>query len=154
MAGKLIGVHTVEFQDGTTTSTGGTGYVDMTGSTINYVTQGDNSSFLLRCDCQVYQTLSSNGGTNIHFHFNGTEYGAATTTATSDAWSRFGNGAPTNGSYNITRIWPLEGLGISKGTTVTAYLRAGRYSSSSGNCWYNYPGYSISSNFTIYEFEA
>jgi len=149
MAGKLINVHTLEWQNTTTTGTGGTGYVDMVGTTFNYTTVGSNSHFLLRCDCQVYQTLSSNGGTNIHFVFNGTEYGGGA----SDAWSRFGNGAPTTGAYNITRIWPITDLTLAKGTVVETKLRAGRYASQNGDCWYNYPGYSISSNYTIYEFE-
>lgn len=157
MAGALIKTQTLEFGNVTSvTGNAGNSYTDMNGSTINYTCAGDNSSFLLKCDCQVYNTAT--GGTNVHFVFNGIEYGGTTAAApgsatTADAWCRFGNGAPTSGSYNITRLYPLEGLNLSKGTVVTAYLRAGKYSSSSGTLYYNYPGYSTVSTFTIFEFE-
>lgn len=147
MAGKLLKTHSTRWSDQYSVS-GGSSYTALPGSEISFTTTVTGGIYLLRCDLQIYSTTTGNGGVDAGFQWNGTNIAS---TAASQTWARFGNGSPVVGASNIARMWVHE-PGVSSGTTITAKVTLGTYSSSAGSTQVNYAGYSNFSEFYIMEF--
>jgi hypothetical protein len=149
MAGKLVKTHSRRWIDTYTFSSGWGTYNVLTGSSLNFTTSITGGIYLLRCDVQLYTTSSGNGGVDCGFRWNGTNIASTTS---SQAWARFGNGSPTTGASNISRMWVHE-PNVTAGTSITVEVTGAGYSSNAGQVWFNYPGYNNFSDLYVMEFE-
>jgi hypothetical protein len=136
-----------------TTTTAQQTYVSLAaaGGTITVTTKLANSKFLLMGQVCGYRSAAN--GVNIGFQ----RTISATTTrllgadSGGDNWMAEGNGGGSN-SFNVTRHW-LDSPGQPAGTSIVYTVLGGTWNTSAGTTYFNYPGYPLTSMFTIMEIQ-
>lgn len=130
----------------------GTSYVALTGGTITITSTLASSKFLLMAHVNGYH--NAGGGSNIGFNrvLSGTttRLVGADSGGTGDSWMAEGNGS-TNNSWNAQRHW-LDSPGVAAGTSITYNVLGGNWTAGTIS-YFNYPGYTGTSMFTILEIQ-
>ena len=121
------------------------------GGTITVTTKLANSKFLLMGQVCGYRSAAN--GVNIGFQrtISGTTTRLLGVDGGGESWMGEGNGGGSN-SFNITRHW-LDSPGQPAGTSIVYTVLGGTWNTSAGTAYFNYPGYTLTSMFTIMEIQ-
>jgi hypothetical protein len=127
-------------------------YQPLSGGTITITSTYAGTKFLLMGHVNGYHPAQ--GGVNIGFNrvLGGVTTRLLGVDGGGDSWMAEGNGSGTNNSFNVPRHW-LDSPGVAANTSITYNVLGGNWNSANGAVYYNYPGYTLTSMFTVMEIQ-